>query len=414
MAALQGLAPSLKTARGFTDLDNDYSGDSLVHAAIVSIALTSFVMALRFYAKHLSGGRWGYDDALIFAAYIVNVGLCVVAILMVYLGHAGQHYDSSLSDPERAEWGKLLFSFEMIYFTAVTLPKMSILCLYLRVFGWKGRMRRITQALLGIVFATGFSLSVVVIFQCRPLMNWWPDDMTHANCISEKAFFRAQCVPGFVLDLIIMVLPLRTIWRLTLPTAKRLALLFVFIVASFGAIASFIRAGSFYKHDDHIKDSTYTGAVLTRWSVIEASCYILANGLAHLRPILSRYAPPQVKEAISRVVESASSRRSNTPGGWTSATPVEKRTVDSPQSDRFVCADDTSPSGSGSAGSGGTDPGRTGLTLPPSVKLPSSPAYLGESATNYSRKVSAGQKERSGVQDRASIQVTTEVSVNEQ
>jgi hypothetical protein len=150
---------------------------------------------------------------------------------MVRMGHAGEHL-GPLTDPHRrAEWGKLLFSFETIYFTAVTLPKMSILCLYLRVFGWKGTMRRATQALLGVVVATGFSLSLTVIFQCRPYMNWWPEEMTREHCISERIFFRAQCIPGFVLDIIIMALPLRTIWHLTLPTAKRLALLFVFIVA---------------------------------------------------------------------------------------------------------------------------------------------------------------------------------------
>ncbi|KAK4445909.1 hypothetical protein QBC34DRAFT_441321 [Podospora aff. communis PSN243] len=412
MIILQQLASSSRTARGLPDLDNDYSAETLLRAAIVSIALTSVVMALRFYAKRLSGGRWGFDDVLIFAAYNVNVGLCVVAILMVCMGLAGEHLGSAADWDRRVQWGKLLFSFELIYFTAVTLPKMSILCLYLRVFGWKGRMRRATQVLLGFVVATGFSLSLAVIFQCRPYMNWWPEETTREHCISEKTFFRAQCIPGFVLDILIIALPLRTIWRLTLPTAKRLALLFVFTVAGFGVIAAFIRAASFYKHDEQLRDSSWT--VLTRWSVIEASCYILTNGMAHLRPILSRYAPPQVKEALGRVVESAASRISKGSGGRMSATPLGRLTPGSPLPDGAFRAENTSLIGTGSSGNDGIELKCAGLAAPAAAKLSDPPAYQGKGATNYSRKVSVGQQDSAKIQSRASIQVTTEVSVSEQ
>jgi hypothetical protein len=157
-----------------------------------------------------------------------------------------------------------------------------------------------------------------------------------------------------------------------------------------------------------------TGAVLTRWSVIEASCYILANGLAHLRPILSRYAPPQVKEVLSRVVESASSRRSKASGGWTSATPLGKQTPESPRPDGAFRAENTSLLGPGSAGNDGIDLECTGLAAPTAAKLADPPAYQGKGATNYSRKVSVGQQDSSGIQNRVSTQVTTEVRVNEQ
>jgi len=75
MAVLDGFVLSRRT------FDADFTGSSLINASVISIALTSAIMALRFYAKNFSGGgRWGYDDGLIFAAYVVNLGLCAVGI----------------------------------------------------------------------------------------------------------------------------------------------------------------------------------------------------------------------------------------------------------------------------------------------------------------------------------------------
>jgi len=136
-------------------------------------------------------------------------------------------------DPEvLVLWAKVLFAFEIVYFVSMTLPKMAILFLYLRVFGWQGRMRIMTQVLLGLVVASGVANVVTTCFMCQPLTYWWDGSVEGGHCIDVQAFFHAQCVPGFALDLPIMVLPLQTIWRLKLPAAKRVALLFVFLVAS--------------------------------------------------------------------------------------------------------------------------------------------------------------------------------------
>lgn len=61
-------------------IDGDFSGASLQRACAVSIVLTSVIMGFRFYAKKLSGGRYGCDDGLIMAAYVANIGLCAIGI----------------------------------------------------------------------------------------------------------------------------------------------------------------------------------------------------------------------------------------------------------------------------------------------------------------------------------------------
>lgn len=130
------------------------------------------------------------------------------------------------------EWAKCLLAFEIVYFISVALPKIAILCLYLRVFNWKGEMRTAAITLLAMVAATSLSLVITACFQCRPLAFWWDRTIPGGSCIDIQLFFHAQSIPGFVLDTFIMALPIRTIWSLKLPFHRRVALLAVFLVAS--------------------------------------------------------------------------------------------------------------------------------------------------------------------------------------
>lgn len=132
----------------------------------------------------------------------------------------------------------MLVTFELLYFTAVTLPKMSMLCLYLRVFSWGGRMRQATLVLLAIVAATWLAFIVTTLLQCHPISKLWDKPNDNPACIDLRAYFNAQTLPGIFLDFLIMGLPLKTIWGLKLPTAKRVALVGIFLVASL-YVASF-------------------------------------------------------------------------------------------------------------------------------------------------------------------------------
>jgi hypothetical protein len=154
--------------------------------------------------------------------------------VIVQIGGVGQHLVAvEARDPALlVEWAKCLLAFEIVYFTSVALPKMAIVCLYLRVFNWKGGMRTAAMTLLAVLAATGLSLVITACFQCRPLAFWWDRTIPGGTCIDIQLFFHAQSIPGFVLDIFIMALPIQTIWSLKLPLYRRVALLAVFLVAS--------------------------------------------------------------------------------------------------------------------------------------------------------------------------------------
>ena len=155
--------------------------------------------------------------------------------MLVRIGGVGQHADvlKVYNPAALVGWAKVLIAFEFAYFTAVALPKLSILCLYLRVFNWKrGPWRWVTFFLFGLVTANWLSMMIAVCFQCQPLSFWWDRTIRGGKCFDVQRFFHAQSIPGFVLDFLIMILPLRTIWLLKLSVLKKLALVLVFVVAS--------------------------------------------------------------------------------------------------------------------------------------------------------------------------------------
>lgn len=129
-------------------------------------------------------------------------------------------------------WAQCIFAFELIYFTSVALPKMAIICLYLRMFNWHGGMRTLAWIVFTLVAMTSFSLVIAACFQCTPIAYWWDRTIAGGRCFDVQAFFHAQAIPGFILDIVIMLMPVDTIWKLKLPTYKRLALVGVFLVAS--------------------------------------------------------------------------------------------------------------------------------------------------------------------------------------
>lgn len=153
---------------------------------------------------------------------------------MVHLGGVGRHieYVEETNPVLLGGWAKCILVFEIVYFIGVGLPKMGIVCLYLRVFAWKGTMRTIALTVLALLGAQSLSFVITAFLQCRPIAYWWDRSIAGGVCINVQAFFHAQAVPGIILDLVIMALPMKTIWNLKLPLFKRCALVGIFAIGS--------------------------------------------------------------------------------------------------------------------------------------------------------------------------------------
>jgi len=168
---------------------------------------------------------------------------------MTKVAGVGRHEEwIKITNPKQiVRWAELVLIFEFFHFAGVALPKLAILSFYIQVFNWRGRMRAICYMTMGLLVATWLASTLAACLQCRPLAFWWDNSIQGGTCIDVQTFFRAQAITSPVLDAVILVLPMRSVWGLQLPERKRIELLLVFGVAGFGIIASIVRVQIFFE-----------------------------------------------------------------------------------------------------------------------------------------------------------------------
>lgn len=227
----------------------EYSGHTLIFISALFITLESVFVALRYYARTLSTSTKGWDDLIIPMAWLVNIGLCILGIsqyhhsawrqpsylviAMVNDAGVGHHLAAVLlhNSTELVSWAKSLYALEWLYLTAVALPKISVLCLYLRLF--TNRTARLTcYMLIGVIVANWVAFLLASTFQCSPVVYQWNKSIADGKCFNVEALYKASSAPNIATDVVILILPIPTVWLLKASRIRKLGLMLVFLTGS--------------------------------------------------------------------------------------------------------------------------------------------------------------------------------------
>jgi hypothetical protein len=107
--------------------------------------------------------------------------------------------------------------------------KISLICFILRVFPDKN-FRRICYAIEVLVVAYGISFTTATALQCWPARYAWKqiysDEQGTCNNIHLQAWLAA--VFNIVLDVILLALPLGSLWKLNMGLKKKLMVMAMF------------------------------------------------------------------------------------------------------------------------------------------------------------------------------------------
>ena len=109
------------------------------------------------------------------------------------------------------------------YIITVTIVRLSILLTLRRIFEVEP-FKMITTIVGSASVAWGLSIFFANVFQCTPFMAAFDPDVVMSlsnKCINLQAMFYGTLGTAFILDLIILILPLHVIWRLRLPTRQK-------------------------------------------------------------------------------------------------------------------------------------------------------------------------------------------------
>lgn len=114
----------------------------------------------------------------------------------------------------------------IFYFPAVFCVNISILCLYRRLFDTrKFRCISLAMIIFNVCWFIPSFLGEVLV--CLPVQSIW-NPLIHGSCIWYSTFWLVVLVVELVIDVILVVLPLREIAKLKLSTRNKVMLSVVF------------------------------------------------------------------------------------------------------------------------------------------------------------------------------------------
>jgi len=154
----------------------------------------------------------------------------------------GKHFRDLDESTNMAAGLRLFYFGEATYYITVSLTKMSILFLYLKLIPQHG-YQIASWVLMVFVALTGLSCTLAGIFQCKPIERAWFIGI-EGKCFDQVALFLANAGLNIAQDFLIYFLPLKPLWDLQLPRRQRIALIAIFTVGAFVCVTGIIRLDS--------------------------------------------------------------------------------------------------------------------------------------------------------------------------
>ncbi|KAK2629220.1 hypothetical protein QTJ16_000040 [Diplocarpon rosae] len=316
----------------------------------------------RIASRRLLNVGMGADDWTILAAgiaYCVDVGTSFGLVLNDFGVH--EYWLSTKQAITGLRW---FYVTNLFYMVAITLTKVGLLLCFLRIFP-SHRLRQVIIVTGFFIILSNFAIMVALIFQCIPVSAFWTNWMYKTpptKCIDQYLVLEVAAVFGIIHSVIILVLPVKTVWQLNLPLRHKANLMIMFSVGLLALSCSFMRLPSIIKLD-RSSDRSYDQAPLVAYSHIEAGVGIICACLPACRSLLeyfipcikldcgetraSQTTPTGKNDHYHRENRSRSSTRSfarsfgdhkDEPGfgsPWTPSTPSMPSTPSSPQASRI-------------------------------------------------------------------------------
>ncbi|TVY23366.1 hypothetical protein LHYA1_G008324 [Lachnellula hyalina] len=257
----------------------------VTNTVIALAVLEVLFIVLFFFSRIRIGTANGLDTYLMVPAFIVCFAHLILCWLFVKYAGLGKHW-YAIEPHEWVMFLKLELSLSMLNPPALTLPKLAILCLYLRVFTTKPY--RWAAYFIGVVLIiTWIVYFCVQMVMCVPFAYQWDKTIPNGKCLNQFAIFVWIGLPSIATDLMIIILPLPIIWRLQTSINQKIGLTITFLTGSVGIVTAIVRFAVFLRLTKPELDLSWTGVDVVLWATIEPSVYLIAACLPSLRSLLN-------------------------------------------------------------------------------------------------------------------------------
>lgn len=201
-----------------------------VAIGVLMIIFTFLAVSARFYSTVLVTHSTGIED---YSCLLAVVLLYAYIGMVIYLKKYARHTWDLPATWIDTEYFKARFARDMFFSPATFFAKSSILLLYLRIFAplkWFRYTIWSTIIFMGGVYWCYIGVNVGL---CAPPpgKSWFsPDTLT--KCEKQGTYAIIQGASNVAIDILILLLPLRIIWRLQIQRSKRVGILAIFLAGS--------------------------------------------------------------------------------------------------------------------------------------------------------------------------------------
>ncbi|KAI1094437.1 integral membrane protein [Rostrohypoxylon terebratum] len=208
---------------------------------ILLAVIVTIILAIRLYSRKWLTQGFGLDDVFIMFAYLPATAYTIIGIVEEDKFQWNRH-TWDLEEEYFVPGLQLILVNQILFDLATSLTKLSILALLHRFTSASGD-RKMTIAVLVSIAIVGFNCFVfiiVTVFQCTPLSEFWELSSEPRNCIDQDAHLRAINLINTLTDWLVVLLPLKTVLSLNLPSRQISIVLFLFgvgVLASSAGIA---------------------------------------------------------------------------------------------------------------------------------------------------------------------------------
>ncbi|KAI0438430.1 hypothetical protein F4803DRAFT_534988 [Xylaria telfairii] len=280
---------------------------AILGVSIAFLILDMLVVGIRFYRVKLQKGPLKIDDWLVLPALALNIGMSVAVWFGVSrqaVGYPTPPLIQAKGIIERTPLDQInatistnnevFFIVSSMFAASVSLSKASILCFYRRIFCPRGAWRDLAVIsiafMLVIVTLFGIGITFAYIFACGTHFNYyWSTAGAEVleKCINTQILIYAQSVSDFIIDAIIILMPIPLIWKLHMKVKRKLAVTAIFLTASLAVIASLVKLVWFLWENETPWNPEYDQDLIVStfifWSILETHAGLLAVCLPTLR-----------------------------------------------------------------------------------------------------------------------------------
>lgn len=286
--------------------------DATIAICTVVIVLQLIFLGIRVFTKLRAKLRLAYDDWCALVAAVLCFSLC---FCIIFNRAQGRHmWDFSIGMALDARRAKVLYASLLLLGPAVFMGKITLLALYLKIFG------HMTKVRWSIYAVSVFALTILVMTpldatKCGniPGQGW---GLQNPACSETFLYGIVQGVVSLVIDLYILILPIPIIARLNMERKKRIGVLIIFLTGTIAIIADGIVMK--YRIDLYAaKDISWAGFLINLCSVVETGISVVVSSM----PTLAKFGRQHLFQwgyfITLRSYFSNSRKSSSTPSGST-------------------------------------------------------------------------------------------------